>query len=143
MRIILLALVVTIGCTAAANAPAAVRLHEDACAHCRMTLVSISTAAQIVAPGEEPLIFDEIGCLRDYLTAHSLAADALVYVADHRTGAWVDAASAVFTRTTLATPMSSGLIAHADAVSRAADAGTHNGELLPNSAVLQPPKVTP
>ena len=108
-----------------------------------MTLVSIGTAAQIVVSGEEPLIFDELGCLRDYLAEHSLAADARVYVADHRTGAWVEASSAVFTRTTLATPMSSGLIAHVDAASRDADAGTRNGELVPNAAVLQPPRTTP
>jgi copper chaperone NosL len=143
MRIISLALLVSMGCAAAAVAPAAVRLHEDACGHCRMTLVSVSTAAQIVAPGEEPLIFDEIGCLRDYLAGHSLRADARVYVADHRTGAWIDASSAVFTQTTLATPMSSGLIAHADAASRDADAGTHTGALVPNAAVLQPSGTTP
>jgi len=143
VRVITLALIVSIGCAAASLAPAAVRLNEDACAHCRMTLVSTRTAAQIVVSGEEPLIFDEIGCLRDYLAEHSLAADARVYVADHRTGAWVDASSAIFTRTTLATPMSSGLIAHADAASRDADAGAHNGELVPNSAVLQPARTAP
>jgi len=143
MRIITLALIVSIGCAAATLGPAAVRLNEDACAHCRMTLVSIRTAAQIVASGEEPLMFDELGCLRDYLAAHSLGANARIYVADHRTGAWVEASSAVFTRTTLATPMSSGLIAHADAASRDADAGTHNGEAVPNAAVLQPPRTTP
>ena len=143
MRIIALACVVSMGCAAAALAPAAVRLNEDACAHCRMTLVSTRTAAQIVESGEEPLIFDELGCLRDYLAEHSLSAAARVYVADHRTGAWVEASSAVFTQTTLATPMSSGLIAHADAASRDADAAARGGDVVPTSSVLDPSRTRP
>ena len=53
---------------APADRPAdGIALGQDACAHCRMVIVSQATAAQIAAPGEEPRFFDEIGCLRDYL----------------------------------------------------------------------------
>ena len=64
-------------------------------------------------------------------------------VADHRTGAWVDAATAIFTKTPLSTPMSSGLIAHADQASRDADEDARDGVLVPAASVLQPPKVNP
>jgi copper chaperone NosL len=143
MRIVAAALVLSIGCAAAAVTPAEVRLNADTCTHCRMTVVSIRTAAQIVSPGEEPLIFDELGCLRDYLAAHSLPADAHIFVADHRTGAWVSASSAIFTRTSLSTPMSSGLIAHADVASRDADADARDGEPVDTASVIQPARVTP
>ncbi|MEP7118676.1 MAG: hypothetical protein ABI880_13890 [Acidobacteriota bacterium] len=73
------------------------------------------------------MIFDEIGCLRDYLAATPMAADAVAYVTDHRTGQWVPATEAVFTRTRTATPMSSGLLAHANAASRDADDAARDG----------------
>jgi copper chaperone NosL len=126
--IVVILLAAAIGCATASLAPIEVRLGEDACAHCRMTLVSIKTAAQIVAPQDEPLMFDELGCLRDYLAAHRLAPGGRVFVADHRSGTWVDASHAVFTRTGVPTAMSSGLLAHADGASRDADPDAHGGE---------------
>lgn len=113
---------------------------QDLCAHCRMAIVSQTTAAQIAAPGEEPVLFDEIGCLRDYLAATPLAQGAVVYVADHRTRAWVDARLAVFTRTAVSTPMGSGLLAHAGAASRDADPATQGGQTVTASAVLLSPE---
>jgi copper chaperone NosL len=126
----------SLGCAAAAHAPAAIRVGEDTCAHCRMTLLSTRTAAQIVVAGDEPVIFDELGCLRDYLAAHAPSGEARIYVADHRTGAWLDAAAAVFTRTSIATPMSSGLLAHADAASRDAVAAARGGAAVSRESVL-------
>lgn len=107
--------------------PADVALGEDACAHCRMTIVSRATAAQVVRAGDEPVSFDEIGCLRDYLLKRAVPADAVIYVTDHRTGAWVNARTAVFTKTSISTPMASGLLAHADAASRDADPAAAGG----------------
>ena len=118
--------------------PATLRLGEDACAHCRMTVVSDQTAAQIVTPGGEPLIFDELGCLRDYLRARPLAEDAVVFVIDHHTRAWLDARQAVFTRTSEHTPMGSGLVAHANPASRDADAAGH-GVPVAADFILRPP----
>ena len=132
---------VTISCAASTLGPADIRLGEDACAHCRMTIVSTRTAAQIVAPGEEPIMFDELGCLRDYLSQHSVADGARIFVADHRTGAWIDSSTAVFTKTSLSTPMSSGIIAHGDQASRDADQDARQGEAVAAASVLQPSKV--
>lgn len=120
-RMLFGACLVMAGCAPGAPGPSTIRLGEDACAYCRMTIVGIETAAQIVSPGAEPIMFDEIGCLSDYLADRPLDADATVFVADHRSGEWIDARSAVFTKTSLPTPMSSGLLAHADLTSRDAD----------------------
>ena len=87
-------------------------------------------------------MFDEIGCLQDYLADHPLAAEATVFVADHRSGEWLDARSAVFTRTTLHTPMSSGLIAHADSASRDADPAAHDGLLVAAADILARPALS-
>jgi copper chaperone NosL len=87
-----------------------------------MVLSDVSSAAQIVAPGEEPRFFDDLRCLRDYLSANPLPKAALVYVVDHRTHAWVEAARATFASApAIETPMGSHLLAYADENSMAAD----------------------
>ena len=141
-RLILLIAVLSAGCLNG-PAPADIRVSEDACAHCRMTLVTQRTAAQIVAPGEDPLIFDEVGCLRDYLASRLAPFDARVFVADHNTGEWIDATTAVFTKTALTTPMATGLIAHANRASRDADPAAEGGEPVDSSAILHPSQVRP
>ncbi|OFW45936.1 MAG: hypothetical protein A3J29_21340 [Acidobacteria bacterium RIFCSPLOWO2_12_FULL_67_14b] len=123
-------------CAAGPPGPAELALGQDACGSCRMTIVSGRTAAQIVAPGEEPQFFDELGCLRDRLRAAPLPAGAVIYVADHRTQAWVDARTALFTQTQTPTPMASGLLAHADAPSRDADPAARGGSPVAASAMF-------
>ncbi len=124
------------GCTQEAGGPAEIALGSDQCANCRMVIVSQTTAAQIVAPGDEPTLFDEVGCLRDSLAHTPLQADAVAYVTDHRTGAWIDARRAVFTQARTATPMASGIIAHADAASRDADPAARAGRPVTTVAIL-------
>ena len=117
--------------------PATLDTANDTCRHCRMAVSDRHFAAQIVAPGEEPLFFDDIGCLRDYAAAHAeLLDDAVVFVADHRTAEWVEGRSAVYTRTRVATPMASGLMAHRDASSRDQDPSALGGTDLPASEIL-------
>jgi copper chaperone NosL len=97
-------------------------------------------AAQIVAPGEEPLFFDDIGCLADYLRQNPPPAKgAVAYVADHRTRAWVLASKAIFTRVPrLETPMSSHLVAHADTASLGADPDTKDGVPVAGAEIFGP-----
>lgn len=118
-------------CASGAARPVEPRLGDDTCAQCRMTLVSTATAAQIAAPGAEPVMFDDLVCARDYLQAHGLPADGVVFVADHRRGGWHDAREAILTRTAVATPMGSGVLAHADRESRDSDPDAVNGEPVP------------
>jgi copper chaperone NosL len=94
-----------------------------------MAVSDARTAAQVAAPSEEPKFFDDIGCLARYVAAQKpLPRGAVLYVADHRTRAWVRADQAVFTMVpSLATPMDSHLIAHVDAASRDADPDAKGG----------------
>jgi copper chaperone NosL len=134
--LVLVLAVATAGCGSGVVAPVAIDLGRDACSHCRMAIVSTSTAAQIVAPGEEPLLFDDIGCLRDFVAASRPPADAVVFVADHRTSQWVAARGAVLTKTALDTPMGSGLVAHADAASRDQDAAAAGGTPVATGSIV-------
>jgi len=119
------ALVVLAACASGDPRPADVQA-GTACSQCRMTVIDGKLASQLVAPGEEPRVFDDLGCLAAYLGAHPLPDGATIVVADHSTGAWVAAGDAVYSRDpAIATPMNSHLVAHRDDASRASDAGVH------------------
>ena len=109
------------------------------CAHCRMTVLDQRLSAQIVAPGDDPLFFDDIGCLAEYLKNHRPPADARAYVADHTSGAWIPANGAAFSRSTLvATPMGSHIIAHTDEAARHADSAAETAGPLSVDDVFGP-----
>ena len=140
MRTALAVLLVAAACSRTPPGPAPLDTRNDACAHCRMAVSDARFAAQLVAPREEPRFFDDLGCLRDFLKAHAPPPEgAVAYVADHRTRAWVRAATARYTRVdALATPMSSHLVAHADDASRAADPGATRGVQVTIAEVFGP-----
>ncbi|HSD26932.1 MAG TPA: hypothetical protein VLL75_06480 [Vicinamibacteria bacterium] len=96
-------------------------------------------ASQLVAPGELPRFFDDLGCLANFVKAGKAPAGAVAFVADHRTKAWVRADRAVYTRVPgLETPMGSHVVAHADAASRDQDAEALGGTPVPVSELFGP-----
>lgn len=103
---------------------------RDLCATCRMPVSDIRFAAQITAPGELPRFFDDPGCLAEFVKGGEVKEKgAVAWVADHRTGTWVRADRAVYTRVEkLATPMSHHLIAHESAASRDSDPDAKGGQ---------------
>lgn len=110
--------------------PAELDTANTACRYCRMSVSDVHFAAQIVAPGVEAQFFDDIGCLTNHLKEKDVKvpAGAVAFVADHRTGTWVRAASAVYTRTdSVSTPMSGGIVAYASEDSKKQDAAVTGG----------------
>lgn len=115
------------GC-ADTTAPASLEKGRDLCGHCRMPVSDANFAAQIVVDGELPLFFDEPGCLAEYVKGEAAHRNGVAWVADHRTGAWVRADRAVYTRVPdLPTPMNHHLVAHENAASRDADPAARGG----------------
>jgi len=134
---VLLLAATLIACRASAAAPVAIDPAHDACAECRMLISDVHLGAQIVAPGEEPRLFDDIACLRAYLKGHTSSPDAAAFVVDHLSGAWVPAGAAVYTQSSArVTAMGSGILTHADAASRDRDPAAANGRTLPLSDVF-------
>jgi copper chaperone NosL len=127
------------GCAGGAPEPEPLDTRNEACAACRMAVSEAGFASQVVAPGEVPRFFDDLGCLAGFLGAGRAPAGATVFVADHRTRAWVRADAAVYTRVpSLATPMGSHLIAHSDAASRDQDAAARGGTPVTHADVFGP-----
>jgi copper chaperone NosL len=133
-------IVVFAACSRGARPPEQLDTRNDLCASCRMPVSDPHLAGQIVAPGEEPRFFDDLACLRERLARQPrLPHGAALYVADHRTGAWVPADRALYTLCpAVSTPMSSHLLAHADAASRDGDPATQGGTTVTMGEALGP-----
>lgn len=113
-QLTLLLIVIATACAHGPVRPVPIDTAHDTCANCRMVISDARFAAEIIAPGEEPILFDDIGCLQAYQRTHARPADAVVFVVDHRTGGWIDAKRATFTQLPDAdTPMGSRLVAEA------------------------------
>ena len=123
-----------------APAPEQLVKGRDLCASCRMPVSDGRFAAQITTPGELPLFFDEPGCLGDFVRAGQFKGRAAVaWVADHRTGGWVRADRAIYTRVpTLATPMNHKLVAHESVASRDSDPDVKGGHAVELQEIFGP-----
>ena len=126
------------GCAAGTPVPAALDTQNEHCRSCRMVVSDAAFASQIVAPGEEPLFFDDLGCLRSFLEGSpAIAAGSLTFVADHRTKEWVRADRAVFVDAIKArAPMGSSILSYASPASRDADPDAAGGKTLTRDAVF-------
>ena len=113
---------------------------RDLCATCRMPVSDLRFAAQIAAPGELPRFFDDPGCFAEFVkTGEVKEKGAVAWVADHRTGTWVRADRAIYTRVpNLTTPMNHKLVAHESAASRDADADAKGGQPVSLQEVFGP-----
>lgn len=120
--------------------PEALETGRDMCGLCRMPVSDIHFAAQIVVDGELPVFFDEPGCLGDYVReGRARVREGVAWVADHRTGAWVRADRAVYTRVPdLPTPMNHRLVAHENAASRDADPASRGGSPVAATEIFGP-----
>lgn len=103
---------------------------QDICALCRMPVSDIHFASQVTIEGELPFFFDDPGCLAEFVRSGRVKGrTAMAWVADHRTGDWIRADRAVYTRApNLSTPMNHKLIAHENAASRDSDPAAKGGQ---------------
>jgi copper chaperone NosL len=131
-------MLVLVGCGSGPLPPATLDARGDACASCRMAVSAAGVVAQLVAPGEEPRFFDDIGCLASFLKDHAeQPTGAIAYVVDHRTRNWVQADAALYRRVPdLETPMGSHLVAHADEQSQKDDEVSARGSATANADVF-------
>lgn len=114
-------LLLATACSGGATPPAEIQRGES-CRWCRMAVSDARFAAQLA--GLEPLFFDDIGCMANYLRKanEGAAGDVTPYVADHRTREWVAAAKALYGRcASVETPMGSHLLAFRDEASARLD----------------------
>jgi copper chaperone NosL len=117
-------------CAATAADHPEIVVDQTACSHCGMLVSEPAYAAAYRAPGQEPRVFDDIGCMLDALRQET-ASSLNVWVQDAAGGGWVDADRAVFVGSSrVQTPMHGGVLAYADAAAAAAASAAHDGALI-------------
>ena len=116
-------------CSAKAAGPPEIVVDRTACSHCGMFVSEPAYAAAYHAPGKEPRVFDDIGCMLEALRRET-ASPIAIWLQDAAGAGWIDADDAVVVAAPrLRTPMSGGLIAYADAAAAQQAAAAHGGEV--------------
>lgn len=102
-------------CSAKASGPPEIAVDQTDCSHCRMLVSELVYAAAYQTQGQEPRLFDDIGCMIEALRSEA-AFPSNVWVQDAAGGGWLDANAATFVASPdIRTPMSGGTLAYADA----------------------------
>lgn len=71
---------ITTSCTQPGPKP--IRLNQDLCAFCKMTVTSAPFAAQLITPKGRQYVFDDLECMARYLHDNTSAKGSEMYVAD-------------------------------------------------------------
>jgi copper chaperone NosL len=129
---IILALLLT-ACESKPRGPVPID-RDDACASCRMAISERRYAAELIDQDGNIYKFDDIVCMLRFAHARGFKpSKATFYVTDYATGKdWVDARQAHFIklRTSVSSPMASGLVAVVDSTDAAQPAGTEPQRVL-------------
>lgn len=145
LALTLLAVSAAIGvaaCGVRADGPPPIVVDRTACSHCGMLISEPLYAAAYQAPGEQPRVFDDIGCLLNAARAASRQ-DLRFWFHDAGSGDWVDGTAATFVGSSeIRTPMGGGFIAFRDAAAAQQAAFHYHASIVPSLATLLSRKET-
>ena len=117
-------------CSAKAAGPPEIAIDRTACSHCGMLVSEPIYAASYQAPGQEPRVFDDIGCMLEAVRKET-ASPLQVWLQDANGGGWLDAAAAMVVASQhVSTPMNGGFLAYADGAAAASAAAAHQGAVV-------------
>jgi len=120
-----------VACGASEPRPVPIAWNEDICSHCRMAISQPELAAEAVGTAGRVEMFDDIGCLVEWLREPDAPEGLTPFVTDRPTGEWLRADEAVFVQSPeLPTPMGYGLAAFADREAARSLARELGGSLL-------------
>jgi copper chaperone NosL len=107
-------ILLTLGCQPE-NSPVPINSEEDMCEYCRMTIVDLHYAAEIIEKRKAHK-FDDIGCLLAYAQANKLSPEnARIWVMDFDNSTWIKGKEAYFIISPeIHTPMGYGIVAFKD-----------------------------
>lgn len=110
--------------------PPEIVVDRTACSHCGMLVSEPVYAAAYQAPGTDPRVFDDIGCMLEALR-HEAVSPIDVWLQDAGGAGWLRADAAIFVGSLhIRTPMSGGVLAYADAAAAEKVATAHGGHVM-------------
>ena len=105
---------------------------DDMCGHCKMAISEKQYAAQFVTKDGDVLKFDDIVCMRSYLTSKQERSQvAAQFVTDYEARKWLKAEDAHYVKADdLGTPMTGNIVAFQTRAQALAAATRHQGREL-------------
>ena len=130
-RLVIVALaLLSSACGAKAMGPPELAVDRTACSHCGMYVSEPAYAAAYQVGGNDPRVFDDIGCMLDAIERET-ASPITIWLQDAAGGGWIDADDAfVVSSSSIRTPMNGGFLAYADVEAARTAAATHGGSVL-------------
>lgn len=129
--LLLVVLVSSSACGVRADGPPEIQVDRTACSHCGMLISEPAYAAAYRAPGADPRVFDDIGCLLEAARKEPARSSLRFWFHDVATTAWIGGQDAVFVASpALRTPMGGGLIAYSDLTAAREGATRHSGRVI-------------
>ncbi len=123
-------LIVLMSCTDKQTGPIEITLDRDSCERCQMAISDKHFATQVRGgPKNKVFLFDDIGCATIWLNKKPWADTAKIWVADYKTGDFLDASTANYVPEQI-TPMDFGFGATSEPVAGSIDFNTLKPKLL-------------
>lgn len=95
--------------------PVAVHEHTDRCAICNMSVTDDPHATQIIKKDGQPLLFDDLGCLYEWISQNGRDEIGVAFVRDYHTKEWIKLEDAYYVYDpSIRTPMAYGVISFSD-----------------------------
>ncbi len=103
------------GCGDKEYKPKEISAETDVCEVCNMTISYMDYAGQIVFKNNDHLVFDDLGCLMEYIIDNGDSKIGAAYIKDETTNQWINVKDAVYVyEANYWTPMNYGVLAFAD-----------------------------
>ena len=102
------------GCGDKEYNPKEISAETDVCEVCNMTIAHMDYAGQIVFKNNDHLVFDDLGCLMEYIIDNGEGDIGAAYIKDESTNEWINVKNAVYIYdANYWTPMNYGVLAFA------------------------------
>lgn len=108
----IMAILLLAGCGNKEYKPKEISAETDVCEICNMTISHMDYAGQIVFKNNDHLVFDDLGCLMEYVIANGESEIGAAYIKDESTNGWINIKEAVYIyKANYWTPMNYGVLA--------------------------------
>ena len=124
-------------CGDKAYEPRDINPETDVCSICNMSITSVDYAAQAVLKNSDIVVFDDLGCLMDYIKQNGEEEIGAAYIRDTNSANWLNIkeASYVYSKDYW-TPMNYGVLAFATKEEAEQYMDQQPGEIIPYDELL-------
>lgn len=117
--------------------PREINPETDVCYVCNMSVTSVDYAAQVVLKNNDIVVFDDLGCLMDYMKQNGESEIGAAYIRDTNSSKWLNIKDASYIYSPdYWTPMNYGVLAFASEEEAKAYMEEAPGEIVPYEEFL-------